>query len=84
MTRETIRFFSYVCLDDVTVSEAAELGAIAVFFFADTWDDNLDPEVSAQLVQESAQAYLSFSSSSTQKTRNVQLAWEGYDVFRSR
>ena len=27
---------------------------------ADTWNDDLDPEVSAQLVQASAQAYLSF------------------------
>ena len=32
----------------------------AIALFADTWDDDLDPEVSAQLVQASAQAYLSF------------------------
>ena len=31
-----------------------------LLLFADTWDDDLDPEVSAQLVQASAEAYLSF------------------------
>ena len=35
---------SYVALDDVIVFEAAELGTIALL--ADTWDNNLDPEVS--------------------------------------
>ena len=34
---------SYVALGDVTVFEAAELDAIA--FLADTWIDDLDPEV---------------------------------------
>ena len=58
MTRKTTRFPSCVTLDEVTVSEAAELGAIAVL--ADTWNDDLDPEVSAQLIQASAQAYFSF------------------------
>ena len=53
---ENVTFSSYVALDDVTVFEAAELDAIALF--ADMWDNNLDPEVSAQLVQASAQAYL--------------------------
>ena len=38
--------------------EAAELDAIALL--ADTWDNSLNPEVSAQLVQASAEAYLSF------------------------
>ena len=47
-------FSSYLALDDVTVFEAAELDAIALL--ADTWNDDLDPEVSAQLVQASAQA----------------------------
>ena len=51
-------FSSYVPLDDVTVLEAAELDAIALL--ADKWSDDLDPEVSAQLVQASAQAYPSF------------------------
>ena len=51
-------FSSYVALDDVTVLEAGELDAIALL--ADTWDNNLDPEVSAQLVQANVQAYLSF------------------------
>ena len=32
----------------------------AIALLADTWDNDLDPEVSAQLVQVSAQAYLSF------------------------
>ena len=45
-------------LDDVTVFEAAELDAIALL--ADTWDTDLDPEVSAQLVQASAPACFSF------------------------
>ena len=47
---------SYVALDDVSVFEAAELDATALL--ADTWNDDLDPEVSAQVVQASAQAYL--------------------------
>ena len=51
-------FSSYVALDDVTVVKAAELDAIALL--ADTWDNDLDPEVSAQLVQANVQAYLSF------------------------
>ena len=51
------RFSSYVALNDVTVFEAAELDAITLL--ADTWNDDLDPEVSAQLVQASAQAYFS-------------------------
>ena len=55
---ENDTFSSYVALDDATVFEAAELDAVALL--ADTWGDNLDPKVSAQLVQASAQAYLSF------------------------
>ena len=51
-------FSSYVALDDVAVFEAAEFDAIALL--AGTWNDDLDPEVSVQLVQASAQAYLSF------------------------
>ena len=50
---------SYIALDDDTVCETAELDAIALL--ADTWNDDLDPEVCAQLVQASAQAYLSFA-----------------------
>ena len=37
-------FTSYVTLDDVSVLEAAEFDAIA--HLADTWDNDLDPEVS--------------------------------------
>ena len=37
-------FSCYVALDDVLVFEAAELDAIALL--ADTWDNNLGPEVS--------------------------------------
>ena len=55
---ENDTFSSYLALDDVTVYEAAELDAIALL--AHTWNDDLDHEVSAQLVQASAQAYLSF------------------------
>ena len=51
-------FSSYVAVDDVTLFEAPELDAIALL--ADTWNDDLDPEVSAQLVHASAQDYLSF------------------------
>ena len=54
---ENDTFPTYVALDGVTVFEAAELDAIAVL--ADTWNDDFDPEVSAQLVQASAPAYLS-------------------------
>ena len=50
--KENDTFSSCLALDDVTVFEAAELDAIALL--ADTWDDNLDPEVSAQLVPASA------------------------------
>ena len=52
-------FFSYIALDDVTVVEATELDAIALL--ADTWDNDLDPEVTAQLVQANVQAYLSLA-----------------------
>ena len=45
---ENDTFSAHVSLDDVTFLEAAELDAIALL--ADTWDDDLDPEVSAQLV----------------------------------
>ena len=55
---ENDTFSSYIALDDVTVVEAAELDPIALL--ADTWDNDLDSEVSAQLVQANVQAYLSF------------------------
>ena len=57
-TRKNDTLYLYVALDDVTLFEAAELDAIALL--ADTGNDDLDPEVSAQLVQVSAHAYLSF------------------------
>ena len=47
-------FASYITLDDVSIIEAAELDAIALL--ADTWDHDLDPEVSAQLVQANVRA----------------------------
>ena len=55
---ENDTFSSYVALEDVTVFEAPELDAIALL--ADAWNDDLDPEVSAQVVQASAQGYLSY------------------------
>ena len=55
---ENDTFSSYVALDDVTVVEAAELDAIALL--ADSWNSDIDPEVSAQLVQANVQTYLSF------------------------
>ena len=42
---ENDTFSPYVALDDVTVFETAELDAIALL--PDTWDVDLDPEVSA-------------------------------------
>ena len=45
-------------LDDASIFEAAELDAIALL--ADTWDNDLDPEVSAQLVQANVRACISF------------------------
>ena len=42
----------------MSLLEAAELDAIALL--AETWDTDLDPEVSAQLVQANVQAYLTF------------------------
>ena len=50
-TKKTTRFLP------VTIFEAAELDATALL--ADLWDNDLDPDVSAQLVQASAQAYFS-------------------------
>ena len=55
---ENDTFSSYVALDDVTILEAAELDEISLL--ADTRDNELDPDVSAQLVQANVQAYLSF------------------------
>ena len=55
---ENDTFSSKVAPDDVTFFEAAELDAIALL--ADTWDNNVDPERRAQLVQASAQASLCF------------------------
>ena len=51
-------FSSYITLDDASVFEAAELDAIALL--ADTWDNDLDPEVNAQLVQANVRSYLPF------------------------
>ena len=45
---ENDTFSSYVALDDITVFEAAELDVIALL--SDTWNDGLDPEVSAKRV----------------------------------
>ena len=51
-------FSSFVTLDDASIFEATELDATALL--ADTWDNDLDPQVSAQLVQASVRAYVSF------------------------
>ena len=64
---ENDTFSSYVALDDVSVFGAAELDASALL--ADAWDNDLDPEVSAQLVQAKVQAYLSFRKEKGVKTR---------------
>ena len=50
--------FSCMLLWMMSLLEAAELGAIALL--AETWDTDLDPEVSAQLVQANVQAYFTF------------------------
>ena len=89
---------SYVALDDVTALEAAELDAIALL--ADTWDCDLDPEVSAQLVQANVQACLCFGKrerkmqrqeqgqcllpARQRKTRRVQLVWQHDSVFTTK
>ena len=83
---ENDTFSSYVALDDVTVFEAAELDAIALL--ADTWTDDLDPELSAQLVQASAPAYFSYGKEKVKgkgkskgkgryPVRPSHLSWEG-------
>ena len=46
---ENDTFSSDVALDDVPVVEAGELDELALL--ADTWNNDIDPEVSAQLVQ---------------------------------
>ena len=51
-------FCSYITLDDASFFEAAEPDANGLL--ADTWDNDLDPEVSAQLVQANVRACLSF------------------------
>ena len=51
-------FSSFVTLDDASIFEAAEFDAIALL--ADTWDNDLAPEVSAQLVRANVRAYFSF------------------------
>ena len=67
---ENDAFSSYVALDDVTVCEAAELDAIALL--ADTRDNDLDPEVSARVVQANAQAYLSVEKIDRKRLRQRQ------------
>ena len=37
-----------------------QLNGMQLLFFADTWDNDLDLDVSAQLVQAKVQGYLSF------------------------
>ena len=48
-------FSSNITVDDVSIFEAGELDAAAeldvIALLADTWDNDLNPEVSAQLVQ---------------------------------
>ena len=51
-------FSSSITLDDASIFVTAELDAIALL--ADTWDNDLDPEGSALLVQSNVRAYLSF------------------------
>ena len=55
-------FSSYITLDDASMIEAAELDVIALL--ADTWDNDLDPEINAQLVQANVRAYLPFEGKS--------------------
>ena len=51
-------FSSFITLDDASIFGAAEFDAIALL--ADTWDNDLAPEVSAQLVRANVRAYFSF------------------------
>ena len=45
-----------------------------IALLADTWDNELDPEVSAQLVQANVQAYLSFGQDKGTGKGNVRLS----------
>ena len=65
-------FSPYVALDDVTVFEAAELHAIALL--ADTWDDDLDLEVSALLVQSECTSFTFLSERTKGKVKATQKA----------
>ena len=67
---ENDTFSSYVPLDDATVFEAAKFDAIALL--ADTQNDDLDPEVSAQWVQANVQADLSFGKKKGERQRQKQ------------
>ena len=77
MTRKNT-FSSNVALDDVTVFEAVESDAIALL--ADTWNDDLDPEVSAQLIQSSAQASFSVQKEKG-KGKGIQSSAQAYFSF---
>ena len=70
---ENDTFSSYVALDDVTVSRQLN------------WMRNdLDPEVSAQLVQASAQAYLSFRKRTKEKVKAKQKVRAKADILFDR
>ena len=75
-------FSSCVALDDVTVFEAAELDVIALL--ADTWNDDLHAEVSAQLVQASAQAYVFLSERTKEKVKAKQKVRARADILFDR
>ena len=68
---------SCIALDDVTVFEAAKLDEIALL--ADTRNEDLDSEVSAQLVQASAQAHFSFGKEKG-KGKGKAKGWGRYPV----
>ena len=79
---ENDTFSAHVCLDDVTFLEAAELDAIALL--ADTWDDDLDPEVSAQLVHNWCKSLPFFSEGEQEKGKVKAKARARADILFAR
>ena len=62
-------FSPYITLDDASIFKAAELDEIALL--ADTWDNDIDPEVSAQQEQANVRAYLPFGKEKEQRLGQV-------------
>ena len=79
---ENDTFSSYVALDDVTVSR--QLNWTRLLFLPTRGTMILDPEVSAQLVQASAQAYFSFGKEKGKGKRQSKKARARADILFAR